>query len=426
MVNLDDTISLIVFLSFFTVSIAYFSTLQSPNRVELEGLSSNVAEKLLTPRYLLWNVTKSGLFVNATSAQNLYPIDIRVAFPSSAKSNSVRVKYGDNRDVGFVYANTTSSEFVMLANLSSGKNIFNMFYSNTDASATSVPSDLASNGLQFSNSGLDGEFSSAGDIVSISYRNNDNPWIRDRLFIGSTRYEASSWTISQTALRLKYDFTNGSTTKTFNVYAFNPMIRVNVSTGNYTWNMRFAATMNRTFTSYDMPMNGSNSNVFSGATDFAGLYTSPGLTTTGIAIADNNMNVTIYDAAAYREINISNYTGSTYEMYYHHGAYTNGKPYGDLKVSSIPIRLAEETVSGIKASKITSLNATSYSDLKSLLGSQKDFNIQIENASDGALLLDYGKAPANFTDVVVHRRVENLLTADYDFQKVIVRVKTWN
>src|SRR3989338_7443915 len=99
MVNLDDTISLIVFLSFFTLSIAYFSTLQSPNRVELEGLSSSIAGKLLTPKYLLWNVTKSGVFVNATSAQNLYPIDIRIMFPASAKSNAVRAKYYDGRDV---------------------------------------------------------------------------------------------------------------------------------------------------------------------------------------------------------------------------------------------------------------------------------------------------------------------------------------
>ncbi len=424
MVNLDDTISLIVFLSFFTVSIAYFSTLQGPNRVELEGLSYNIAERLLTPKYLLWNVTKSGLLVNATSAQNLYPIDMRVVFPASAKSNSVRAKYSDGRDVRFVYANTSAYEFVMLANLSSGKNIFNMFYSDTD-STSSVPSDLMSSGLQFYSNELDGEFSQEGDIVSASYKNNDNLWVRDRLFAGDTRYQASSRTVSATPLRLKYDFTNGSVIKTFSIYAFNQMMRLNVSTGNYTLNMRFATTINRTFANSDIPMNGSNSNVFSGLTNFTGFYTSPGLTTTGIAVSGNNMNVTIYDAADYREVNISNYTGNPFELHYHYGAYANGKPYSDFRITP-PIRLAEEIISGIKASKITALNATAYSSLKGLLGSQKDFSIQIENASDGALLLDYGRSPTNFTDVVVHRRVENLLTADYDFQKVIVRVKTWN
>ncbi len=426
MVNLDDTISLVVFISFFTVSIAYFSTLQNPNRVELEALSADVAGKLLTPKYLLWNVTKSSVFVNATSAQKLYPIDIRVTFPSTAKSNSVRAKYLDGKDVKFVYANTSISEFVMLANLTAGKNIFNIFYSDTDASAPSIPSDLAGNGLRFSNNEIDGELSSEGDIVSASYKHNDNLWVRDRLFVGNTRYLASSWIIDAVPIRLQYDFTNGSMTKTFKVYAFNPIVRLNVSSGNYTWNMRFATTINRTFTSYDIPMNGSNSGVFTGITNFAGLYTSPGLTTTGIVVSDNDMNVTIYDAADYREVNISNYTGSNYEISYHHGSYANGKPLGDLKVSLVPIRLTEEITSGIKASKITALNATVYSDLKKLLGSAKDFNVQIENASDGTLLLDYGKAPTNFTDVVVHRRVENLLTTDYDFQKVIVRVKTWN
>lgn len=427
MVELDDVISLVIFVMFFALAITYFSTLNRPDRIELESLASNIADKILTPGYLTWNVTKTGIFINASSAQNIYPIDIYVAFPNQTKPNSVRVRYqGTGKDVGFVYANVSTGEFVMLANLSAGKNLFDVFYSDTDSSAITPNSDLNANGLLFSNNYLDGEFSPDGDVVSVSYRNGDNPWLRDRLFVGATRYQASSYSVNRMPVRIKYDFTNGSTTKTFKIYAFNSVIRVNVSAAGYTWNMRFSTTINRTFANSDIAMNGTNTQVFSNVADFVSMYTSPGSTTTGISFSDKSMNATAYDAAAYRELNISNSTESGHEMYYHYGSYTNGKPYNDLRLSPSTTQLVVDSLAGVKASKITDFNATDYATLKQSLGSSKDFHIQIENSTDGTLLLDYGKQPSNFTEVIVHRKVVNLITTDYDFQKVILRVKTWN
>ncbi|MBI3413199.1 MAG: hypothetical protein HY051_03910 [Candidatus Aenigmarchaeota archaeon] len=424
--DLDDIISVLIFVTFFTLSIAYFSTLNKPDRIELEALAADIADKLLTPQYLMWNATKTNVFINASSAQNLYPIDLYMAFPNQTKSDSVRARYYDSgKGVGFVYANVTKSELVMLANLSAGKNIIEVFYSDTNSTAVTPNSDLVSNGLQFSNTDLDAEIASTGDIVSVSYRNGDNPWLRDRTFVGVARFEASSYTLSHVPLRLQYDFTNGSATKTFKIYAFNPIIRVNISTAAHTWNTRFATAINRTFTTSDLSMNGTDTQVFSGTTDFADVYTSPGATTTGIAFSDKNMSATIFDGASYREFNVSGPNAAVYEMYYHHGSYTNGKPYNDLRISPSTTQLAAELVSGIKSSKITDLNATTYATLKQNVGASKDFHVQIENSSDGTLLLDYGKDPFNFTEVVVHRKAVNLMTADYDFQKLIVWVKTW-
>ncbi|MBI2085522.1 MAG: hypothetical protein HYT71_03340 [Candidatus Aenigmarchaeota archaeon] len=425
MVNLDDTISLVIFVTFFAMSITYFSNINKPDRIELESLAGNIADKLLTPGYLTWNITKTGVFINATSAQVLYPIDIYMPFPSQAKPNSVRARYYNNgKDVGFVYANTSTGEFVMLANLSAGKNLFEIFYSDTDASAVSINSDLSANGLLFHNSQITGELSSAGDFVSVSYNGGDNEWVNDMLFIGSTRYQASSHTTSITPIRISYDFTNGSATKTFKIYAFNPIVRVNISSAGYTWNSRFSTTINRTFANIDMLMNGSNSQVFSGVTDFVDMYTSPDAV--GISFSDKNMNAKIYDAPSYRELNISNNTASSYELYYHYGSYVNGKPYNDLRILPSTTQLTVDLISGIKASKINDLNGTGYAALKQRLGSSKDFHIQIENSTDGTLLLDYGKDPYNSADVIVHREVVNLLTTDYDFQKVVLLVKTWN
>ncbi|MBI1972353.1 MAG: hypothetical protein HYS53_03570 [Candidatus Aenigmarchaeota archaeon] len=427
MVNLDDTISLVVFVVFFALAITYFSTLNRPDRIELESLAGNIADKILTPGYLTWNVTKTYVIVNASSAQNLYPVDIYIAFPDQVKSNSVRARYHDTgKEVGFVYANVSTGEFVMLANLSAGKNIFGVFYSDTDATGIEPNSDLGANGLLFSNDDLAGEFSPDGDIVSVSYRNGDNPWLRDRLFLGASRYQASSYTVTRVPVRIQYDFTNGSATKTFKIYAFNSIIRLNISAASYTWNMRFATAINRTFANSDISMNGTNTLVFSNTADFVDVYTSPGSTTTGIAFSDKNINATVYDAAGYREFNISNTTASSYEMYYHHGSYANGKPYNDLRVSPGATQLATDLIEGVKASKITDFNATGYAAIKQRVGSSKDFHIEIENSSDGTLLLDYGKQPSNFTEVVVHRKALNLLTTDYDFQKVVLRVKTWN
>ncbi len=425
MVNLDDTISLVIFVTFFAMSITYFSTINKPDRIELESLAGSIADKLLTPGYLMWNITKTGVFINATSAQNLYPIDLYMPFPSQTKPNSVSARYHNNgKDVGFVYANTSTGEFVMLANLSAGKNLFDIFYSDTDASAVSINSDLSANGLLFHNSQITGEFSPVGDIVSASYNGGDNEWVSDMLFIGAARYQANSYTTSIKPARISYSFTNGSTTKTFKIYAFNPIIRVNISSAGYTWNSRFSTTINRTFANTEMLMNGSNSQVFSGVADFVDMYTSPD--STGIAFSDKNINAKIYDAPSYRELNISNNTATSYEMYYHYGSYVNGKPYNDLRLLPSTTQLSVDLVSGIKASKINDLNGTGYAALKQRLGSSKDFHIQIENSTDGTLLLDYGKDPYNSADVIVHRTAVNLLTTDYDFQKVILLVKTWN
>ncbi|MFH0889967.1 MAG: hypothetical protein V1836_02370 [Candidatus Aenigmatarchaeota archaeon] len=427
MVNIDDMISLVIFLTFFIMSIAYFSTLQNPTRIELESLAHDIAGKILTPKYLTWNVTKTAIFVNASSAQNLYPIDMRIAFPAQTKSSSIKVRYHANgKDVGFVYANATTHELTMLANLSAGKNMFDVFYSYTDSSQTITTSDLVANGLLFSNSVINGEFSQGGDIVSVSYRNGDNPWVSDGLMAGSATYQATSHTTNLNPVMMQYDFTNGSTTKTFRIYAFNPIIRVNISTGNYTWTQRFSTNINRTFADADHALNGSGAVVFSGSTNFLDAYTSPGITTTGITFSDANMNATILDGASYREIKISNYTGSSYEIYFHSGPYTSGKPYNDLRISLGATQLFTDEVTGIKASMITSLNATDYNTLKKNIGTPKDFSIQIENASDNSILLDYGKSPPGSSDVVVYRNIENLLTADYDLQRVLVRVKTWN
>ncbi len=426
MVNLDDTISLVIFVMFFAMSITYFSTLNRPDRIELESLASDIAGKILKPEYLGWNATKTSVFVNASSTQNLYPIDMRIEFPNGTKSNSVRAKYHQSgKDVGFIYANASAGELVMLANLSAGKNIIDVFYSDTDASAVDPNSDLNTNGLLFSNSDLDGELSSSGDVVSISYRNGDNEWLLDRLFIGTARYQASSYTVTSKPLKIQYDFTNGSTTKTYKIYAFNPIIRVNISAAGYTWNAKFAAAINRTFANSEILINGSDTLVFSGVADFIDMYASPG-STTNVAFSDKNINAAIYDGASYRELNISNSTASVYEMYYHSGSYNNAKPYNEIRLSPGTAQLGADYVSGIKASKISDLNGTGYAALKQMLGASKDFHIQIENSSDGTLLLDYGLDPPSQTDVVVSRKTVTLLTTDYDFQKMILRVKTWN
>ncbi len=427
MVNLDDTISIIIFVMFFAMSITYFSTINKPDRVELESLAGSIADKLLTPGYLTWNITKTGIFINATSSQNLYPIDLYMQFPSQTKPNSVRVIYHNTgKDVGFVYANTSTGEFVMLANISAGKNLFDVFYSGTDASAVSINSDLSANGLLFSNSQITGELSTSGDVVSVSYKGGDNAWLSDTLFAGAARYQANSHATTVTPIRISYEFTNGSATKTFKIYAFNPIIRVNISSTGYTWNARFSTAINKTFAGADAQLNGSDAQVFSGASDFIDFYSSPGSTTTGIAFSDRNINAKIYDSPSYREFNISNNTASRYEIYFHHGPYENGKPYSDLFLLPSTIQLTADSISGIKSSKINELNGTGYAALKQRLGSSKDFHIQVENSTDGTLLLDYGKEPYNSADVIVHRKTVNLLTTNYDFQKVILRVKTWN
>lgn len=425
MVNLDDTISLVIFVMFFALSITYFSTINRPDRVELQALAGSMADKLLTPEYLEWNATKTAIFINASSAQNLYPVDMFVAFPSQTKSDSVRARYySTGKGVGFVYANITTSEFVMLANLTAGKNIIEVFYSDTSATPLAPNSDLAANGLQFSNSDIEGEIASTGDVVSASYRNGDNEWLLDRLFVGTTRYQASSYTSTLTPIMLRYDFTNGSMTKTQKIYAFNPIMRVNVSAADYTWVARFSTNINRTFANTDTSMNGTGTTVFSGVADFVDMYTSPDRT--GVAFSGKSMNASVYDGAAYRELNISNSTPAMYEIYYHQGSYTNAKPNNDLLLSPSTTQLTTSSLTGIKSTKITDLNETGYAALKLRLGSSKDFHIQVENASDGTLLLDYGLQPPGFTDVVVHRKTVNMLTADYEFQKMILRVKVWN
>src|SRR3989338_533390 len=114
MANLDDILSIVIFVMFFAMTITYFSTISKPDRVELGLLAGAIADKLLTPGYLTWNITKTGIFINATSSQNLYPIDLYMPFPGQTKPNSVRVRYhNDGKDVGFVYANTSTGEFAM-------------------------------------------------------------------------------------------------------------------------------------------------------------------------------------------------------------------------------------------------------------------------------------------------------------------------
>lgn len=425
MVNIDDAISLTIFMTFLIFSIVYFSQLQQPAPVSLERAASDIIGKAIDEKYLGWNATRVRIFVNSTTAYNLHPVDIRYTFLNSTNASSVRVKEAvTSKDVKFVYANKTSGELVFLANLTAGLNIFDVYYSDAAPVAPSIPSDLAAAGLDTENSQIFARFSASGGLTSLSYKDSSNLITSDRFYYDSSLFQATSYEKIQGAAMVRYSFTNGTATRTYKIYAFNPRIRMEASRRNFTWMTDWTANFNFSYTNRTDPLNGSNSLVYQGDATFVDLYTSPGVATPAVAFSGKDMDARVYDASS-RQVNITNTTENSYELFFHSGNYQNAQDANSVYVNLEATPASKNFVTGISASGMSLLNSTPYATVKSAFGAQRDFRIQIENTTSGEMIFDYGRTTPNTTNVVVSKMYYNLLTSDYDNQNIIVRVKVW-
>lgn len=426
MVNIDDAISLVIFMTFLIFSIVYFSQLQQPAPVGLERAASDIAGKVIEEKYLGWNVTKIRIFVNSAGTFYLYPIDIKYTFPNSTDATSVRIKeLKTSKDVKFIYVNKTGAELVFLANLTAGLNIFNMYYSDVAYPTQTIPTDLATAGLDVENGYIYARFSSSGSLQSISYKDSSNLIIDDKVYYDGRLFQATGYEKIQNPVMAKYSFTNGTVTRTYKIYAFNPRIRMEARKGNYTWMTDWLTSFNVSYTNAAYALNGSNSVVYQGAATFIDLYTSPGVSTPAAAFSSLGADVKIYDSASFRQVNITNTSETSYELLFHDGSYATALDANSAYVNSDPTPGAKNFVTGLSASRISSFNSTSYSALKASLGAQRDFRIQIENVTSGEMILDYGQIVPNTTNVVVSKMYYNILTSDYDSQNALVRVKVW-
>ncbi|MCK5594335.1 MAG: hypothetical protein KAI18_03770, partial [Candidatus Aenigmarchaeota archaeon] len=135
----------------------------------------------------------------------------------------------------------------------------------------------------------------------------------------------------------------------------------------------------KTFSDY---YNGTTSTIttsglqFTGTIDLLDLYS-----TEGISIIGNNLEISLYNNT-YIEIRLTDVTD--FEIYLHDGDYTGALLERDTYLNPpTPLLLIPETKTGISLDQLSTLNQTSYQDLKIQFSKGTEFHVDIYNYTLG-------------------------------------------
>lgn len=348
--QIDGIVGLLFFIMIVVISLYYLSYIsksrqpyEDPLKSQLVDLSRSVEEQLT------WTAYTTPLSIDSEYFLENYPLSIEYIINNETK-NSTYI-YDELGNILTTEVDIYESRVWWTSNLIEGKNQHHMFYitdSILNESSNSTINDFIIDGLKVSNTVISAEFDNFS-IKSLIFNGNefidggivlqtfDMPLIVNNSVRSIAKYPENISVIlfmNSSIIRV-----HSNTPKDFVFHLSDYLTRFYVDGSSHLFN---------------------GTNGYDGLTDYADLYNN-----SGIAVIGKELNMTINDTIATRDIYLFNETD--FELYTHAGNFQNMLNESAIYPGPEIIIGLPEPITGIREDKITELEALYYEELEKRL-----------------------------------------------------------
>ena len=360
--SLDMVIGFVIFMLVFITALFYIGYILRPelnsNQINNAGLDfAKIIEDNMS-----WSVYMVPILI---TSQNTTRTTIETTFypDNDIDLNSILVEDENQTEINSSFVNNT---IIFNTKIDKGQNHFYLIYTkDTDLEQRIYSTDLSSTATEVTNNLINTTFASTG-ISQINFNGTD---FLDSIGINLTTNATP--TITTVPHRSEVTYSSGITAK---IYSNSSKIIIE---SNHTFSPTIYIP--KTFSDY---YNGTTSTIttsglqFTGTIDLLDLYS-----TEGISIIGNNLEISLYNNT-YIEIRLTDVTD--FEIYLHDGDYTGALLERDTYLNPpTPLLLIPETKTGISLDQLSTLNQTSYQDLKIQFSKGTEFHVDIYNYTLG-------------------------------------------
>ncbi|NOQ55395.1 MAG: hypothetical protein GQ477_01170 [Nanohaloarchaea archaeon] len=360
--SLDMVIGFVIFLMVFTTAVFYIGMILRPgsNADQINNAGAEFAR--LIEKDMSWTVYLVPVFMTSQNTTQK-PIEIPFHPEDNTDINSIIMGYENQTEINSSFVNNT---IIFNAKINKGQNNFYLIYTkDTNLEKRIYSTDLTSTATEVKNTVINTTLASTG-ITQINFNGTD---FLQGIGINLTTDELP--TIIAVPHRAEIKYASGITAKIYSNsskiiitsnHTFSPTIYLKKTYSNY-----YNTTTN-TITTSGLQ--------FTGAIDLLDVYS-----TDGISIIGNNLDISLYNNT-YIEIQLTDVT--EFEIYLHNGDYTDALLEKDTYLNPpTTLLLIPETKTGINLGQLSTLNQTSYQDLKTQFSKGTDFSVNIYNYSLG-------------------------------------------
>ncbi|MFH1126601.1 MAG: hypothetical protein V1718_00650 [archaeon] len=348
--QIDGIIGFLFFIMIVVISLYYLSYVsksrqpyEDPLKSQLIDLSRSVEEQLTWTAYTTPLSIKSGYLLEN------YPLSIYYEISNETK-NSTYI-YDELGNILTTEVDIDESKVWWTSNLINGKNQYHLFYitdSSLNESSNSTINDFIIDGLKVSNTVISAEFDNFS-ITSLIFNEKEfvdggimlqtskTPLIINNSVRSIAKYpENISVILFMNSSRLRV---HSNTPKDFVLHMSNYLTQFYVDGSSHLFN---------------------GTNRYDGITGYADLYND-----TGIAVIGKELNMTIDDTVATRDIYLFNETD--FELYTHTGNFQNMLNESAIYPGPEIIIGLPEPITGIREDRISELEALYYEELEKRL-----------------------------------------------------------
>ena len=360
--SLDMVIGFVIFMLVFITALFYIGYILRPelnsNQINNAGLdfAKIIEDNMSWSVYMVPILITSHNTTQTTIETTFYP-------ETDIDLNSTLVEDENQTEINSSFVNNT---IIFNTAIDKGQNHFYLIYTKeTDLEKRIYSTDISSTATEVTNNVINTTFASIG-ISQVKFNGTD---FLDSIGINLTT--DATPTITTVPHRSEVTYPSGIAAK---IYSNSSKIIIE---SNHTFSPTIYIP--KTFSNY---YNGTADTIttsglqFTGTIDFLDLYS-----TEGISIIGNNLDISLYNNT-YIEIRLTDVTD--FEIYLHDGDYTDALLEKDTYLNpSTTLLLIPETKTGISLDQLSTLNQTSYQDLKIQFSKGTEFHVDIYNYTLG-------------------------------------------
>jgi len=329
----------LIFISYATYISRTQQPYETPLKSQLIDISKSVEEQIT------WTAYRIPLTIDSAYTLTNYPLSIEYEINQKTKNSTYILDKTGN--ILSTEVDIDESKIYWTSNIHEGKNTFYLFYitdSELNESANTTKNDFITDNTTIANTHISTEFDNFSITLLIF---NSIQFLNGGIILNTSNAPL----IINNTIKTTATYPKNTTVRLFRNSTH---IRIHTNAPD-----NFILHLNNYLTRFYVDgssyiFNGSNN--FSGIVDYADLYNN-----TGISVIGTDMNISINDTGATRDIHIFNETD--FEIYLHTGSYANmlnqSATYPD---PNILIGLPEE-LSGIREDKISELEDLYYDEL---------------------------------------------------------------
>lgn len=360
--SLDMVIGFVIFIMVFTTAIFYIGVILRPGSNADQLNNAGIEFAKIIEKDMSWTVYMVPILLTSQNTTQT-PLEIPFYPDDNTDTNSLIIEDKNQIEINSSFVNNT---IIFNSEIDKGQNDFYLIYTkDTGLEKRIYSTDLISTATKVTNNLINTTFAPTG-ITQINFKTTD---ILSDIGINFTTTILP--TITSVSHRTEITYPSGITAK---IYSNSSKI---IMTSNHTFSPTIY--LPKTFSNY---YNGTQNTIttsglqFTETTDFLDLYS-----TEGIAIIGDNLNIALSNNT-YIEIQLTDVTD--FEIYLHDGDYTNSLTEKDTYLTPpTTLLLLPETKTGISLDQLSTINQTSYQDLKTQFSKGTDFSVNIYNYSLG-------------------------------------------